>query len=102
RGKRYGICPMEPLAQPVRERLPGFGNIDIGQASKQANEGRAAESCTLCGFHNTTRVKKSATLHAYGGWAAVSRISGRGKARHCGMAGTLFALFCRPRKKAAL
>jgi len=32
RGQLDGVGPAEPLAQSVRERLSGFGNIDVRKA----------------------------------------------------------------------
>jgi hypothetical protein len=49
-----GVGPAEPLAEPVRKRLAGFGDIEVRQASKDANERRAADGCALWGLQHTT------------------------------------------------
>ena len=62
-GERDGVRPAQPEAEPVGKGLSGFGNVDVRQASKQANERRAAETCAPRGLHHTTRAKKG-SLHA--------------------------------------
>jgi hypothetical protein len=44
--------------------LAGFGDIEVRQAGKDANERRAAEGCALWGLQHTTRFKKVSSLHA--------------------------------------
>ncbi|KGC40171.1 hypothetical protein DO72_4862 [Burkholderia pseudomallei] len=54
--QRDRVGPCEPLAQPVRQRLPGRRNVGVREAGKQADQRRAAERATLRDLHHATGV----------------------------------------------
>ncbi|EIN03106.1 hypothetical protein WQE_01750, partial [Paraburkholderia hospita] len=56
--------PAEPLAQLVRQRLAGGGNVGGSQAREQTDERRTADRRALRGLNHTTRNHEKAAFYA--------------------------------------
>ncbi len=73
RGQGDRVRPAQPEAEPVRQGLPGFGNLNVRKTGKQADQGRSAQACAPgCWVHTAESKIRQFTRHLNGGAAWLS------------------------------